>query len=167
MIRVVVDDIAFVPADAVIRPATAALEPTAAALRHLEQVGGPAFWSQLRVQQPLAVGAAVVTGGGELAAEFVIHAVIRSDTEPVSAGTVRRALTSAMQRAVDRQLARVAVPPLGTGAGNLGLEDAARVMIDVLDQHTAVSQYPSDVAIVVESDADREAFDLLLRRLPR
>ena len=167
MIRVVVDDIAFVPADAVIRPATAALEPTAAALRHLEQVGGPAFWSQLRVQQPLAVGAAVVTGGGELAAEFVIHAVIRSDTEPVSAETVRRALTSAMQRAVDWQLARVAVPPLGTGAGNLGLEDAARVMIDVLDQHTAVSQYPSDVAIVVESDADREAFDLLLRRLPR
>ena len=60
MIRVVVDDIAFVPADAVIRPATTMLEPTAAALRHLEQVGGPAFWGQLKVQQPLAVGAAVV-----------------------------------------------------------------------------------------------------------
>jgi O-acetyl-ADP-ribose deacetylase (regulator of RNase III) len=167
VIRVVVDDIAFVAADAVIRPATTTLEPTSAALRHLEQVGGPTFLSQLRVQQPLAVGAAVVTGGGELAAEFVIHAVIRSVTEPVSPSAVRRALTSAMQRAVDWQLARVAVPPLGTGAGNLSLEDAARVMIDVLDQHTSVSEYPSDVAIVVESEADKQAFDYLLKRLPQ
>jgi len=167
VIRVVVDDIAFVPADAVVRPATTTLEPTAAALRHLEQVGGPAFWRQLHVQQPLAVGAAVVTAGGELAAEFVIHAVIRSVTEPVSADSVRRALTSAMQRAVDWQLARIAVPPLGTGAGNLSLEDAARVMIDVLDRHTSVSEYPSDVAIVVESDADKQAFEFLLKRLPQ
>jgi O-acetyl-ADP-ribose deacetylase len=167
VIRVVVDDIAFVPADAVIRPATTTLEPTSAALRHLEQVGGPTFWGQLRVQQPLAVGAAVVTAGGELAAEFVIHAVIRSVTEPVSPGSVRRALTSAMQRAVDWQLARVAVPPLGTGAGNLSLEDAARVMIDVLNQHTMVAEYPRDVAIVVESEADKQAFDFLLKRLPQ
>ena len=72
MIRVVVDDIAFVSADAVIRPATTTLEPTAAALRHLEQVGGPAFWEQLRLQHPLPVGAAVVTGGGELAAEAML-----------------------------------------------------------------------------------------------
>jgi O-acetyl-ADP-ribose deacetylase (regulator of RNase III) len=167
VIRVVVDDIAFVSADAVVRPATTTLEPTAAALRNLERVAGPEFSNQLRVQQPLAVGAAVVTGGGELAAEFVIHAIIRSVTEPVSAGTVRRAFTSALQRAVDWQLARVAVPPLGTGAGNLSLEDAARVMIDVLSQHTAVSAYPSDVAIVVESDADRQAFEYLLKRLPQ
>ena len=39
MIRVVVDDIAFVPADAVVRPATSLLEPTTAALRHLEHGG--------------------------------------------------------------------------------------------------------------------------------
>ena len=68
MIRVVVDDIAFARADAVVRPATATLEPTTAALRRLEQVGGSAFWQQLKVQQDLPVGAAVVTGGGDLPA---------------------------------------------------------------------------------------------------
>lgn len=167
MIRVVVDDIAFVQADAVIRPATATLEPTSAALRHLEQVGGPGLWKQLQVQQALAVGAAVVTGAGELAAEFVIHAVIRSVTEPVSAAGVRRALVSAMQRAVDWQLTRVTIPPLGTGAGNLGVEEAAQVMVDVLGQHTAVAAYPSDVAIVVENDQEKQVFEALLRRLPQ
>lgn len=167
MITVVVDDIAFVEADAVVRPATDRLEATSSALRHLEQIGGPAFWQQLEVRQELAVGAAVVTGGGELSTEFVIHAVIRSVTEPVSELTVRRALTSALQRAVDWQLSRVAIPPLGTGAGNLSLEDAAAVMVDVISRHTAVSQYPSEVYIVVDNEEDKRVFDALLRRLPQ
>jgi hypothetical protein len=68
VIRVVVDDLAFVTADAVIRPTTATLEPLSPSLRRLEQVGGQPFWDQLSVQQELAVGSAVVTGGGDLAA---------------------------------------------------------------------------------------------------
>lgn len=167
MISVVVDDIAFVEADAVVRPATDRLEPTSAALRHLEQIGGPAFWEQLKVRESLAVGAAVVTAAGGLPTEFVIHAIIRSVTEPVSELTVRRALTSALQRAVDWQLARVTIPPLGTGAGNLSLEDAAAVMVDVISRHTAVSEYPSEVYIVVDKEEDKRIFDALLRRLPQ
>jgi O-acetyl-ADP-ribose deacetylase (regulator of RNase III) len=164
VIRVVVDDIAFVAADAVIRPATETLEPTSSALRHLEQVGGAAFQTQLRVHQPLAVGAAVVTGGGDLPAEFVIHAVIRDQREPVTRVTVRHALTSALQRAVDWGLARVTVPPLGTGAGNLAYEDAAEVMCEVLARHLAASDYPSDVQIVVESDEQKLVFEAALKR---
>ncbi len=167
MISVVVDDIAFVEADAVVRPATDRLEPTSSALRHLEQIGGPAFWRQLEVRQELAVGAAVVTGAGDLPTEFVIHAIIRSVTEPVSELTVRRALTSALQRAVDWQLSRVAIPPIGTGAGNLSLEEAAAVMVDVISRHAAVSQYPSEVYIVVDNEEDKQVFDALLRRLPQ
>jgi O-acetyl-ADP-ribose deacetylase (regulator of RNase III) len=167
VIRVVVDDIAFVEADAVIRPATATLEPTSAALRHLEQVGGPDWARQLKVHEALAVGSAVVTGAGALPAEFVIHAVIRSPTEPVSPAGIRRALTSALQRAVDWQLKRVTVPPLGTGAGNLSIEEAARIMVDVLAQHTAVAAYPAEVEIVVERAEDGAVFEALLRRLPQ
>lgn len=167
MIRVVVDDIAFVQADAVIRPATATLEPTSSALRHLEQVGGPSLQRQSQVQQALAVGAAVVTGGGELPTEFVIHAVVRSISEPVSTAGIRRALTSALQRAVDWHFARVTLPPLGTGAGNLSVEDAAQVMVEVLGRHLAAASYPMDVTIVVESEEDKRVFDGWLRRLPQ
>jgi O-acetyl-ADP-ribose deacetylase (regulator of RNase III) len=167
VIRVVVDDIAFVPADAVIRPATATLEPTSSALRHLEQVGGPSLQRQSQVQQSLAVGAAVVTGGGELPTEFVIHAVIRSVTEAISPAGIRRALISALQRAVDWHFARVTLPPLGTGAGNLSVEDAAQVMVEVLGRHLAAASYPSDVTIVVENEQDKQVFDGWLRRLPQ
>ena len=64
MIRVVVDDLAFLGADAVVRPATTRLAPTTPAVRRLESVAGPGFADSLRLQKELAVGAAVVTAGG-------------------------------------------------------------------------------------------------------
>ena len=95
MIRVVVDDLASLAADALVRPATTSLDPTAAALRRIEIMGGAEFESRRRLTRELAVGAAVVTAaGGGLAPEFVIHAVIRSETEPVTRGSVARAWLS-------------------------------------------------------------------------
>ena len=167
MIRVVVDDLAFVKADAVVRPTTARLDPLSPSLRRLEQVGGPAFLGQLVVQDELAVGSAVVTGAGDLAADLVVHAVISSADEPVTAGHVRQALMSALQRSGDWQLQRIAVPPIGTGAGNLDLEDVARIMVDVLGRAMATAAFPQEVCIVVDSEEDRAVFEAFLKRLPQ
>jgi len=186
--RVVVDDLALLPSDAIVRPATARLDPTTPAVRRLEQIGGVEFLRHLTLQKDLAVGAAVVTGGGgDLAAEFIIHAVIRSETEPVSHGSVARAWLSALQRAREWGFTRLTVPPIGTGAGNLPLEDAAEIMVSVLAAHLSgagggggggggggtgeasgggggQSDSSLDVSFVVETDEDREVFEAALRR---
>ena len=167
MIRVVVDDLAFVSTDAVVRPATASLEPTAAPLRRLEQVGGPRFWDQLSPQQELAVGSAVVTGAGDLSADFVIHAVISSRDQQVTTQSMRQALTSSLQRADDWQLSRLAVPPMGTGAGNLDLDVAAREMVDLLGRAMNTATYPREVLIVVDNEEEKSVFEAYLRRLPQ
>lgn len=164
MIRVVVDDLAFLETDAIVRPATARLDPTTPTVRRLEKVGGPEFLGHLRLQKDLAVGAAVVTGGGgDLPAEFVIHAVIQSDTEPVTREAVARAWLSALERAREWEFARLTVPPIGIGAGNLALEDAAAIMATVVKSHIGQAPFPSDICIVVETPEDREAFEAALR----
>jgi O-acetyl-ADP-ribose deacetylase (regulator of RNase III) len=167
VIRVVVDDLAFVRADAVVRPATATLEPTTAALRRLEQVGGPAFWQQLKVHQELAVGAAVVTGGGDLGSPLVVHAIIMSAAEPVSSTGVSRALTSALQRAVDWEISQLAIPIVGTGAGGLAFDDAADLLCRVVTAHTAAVSYPREVTIVVERESEKVQVERLLQRAGR
>src|SRR5256714_13851397 len=129
VIRVVVDVVASFVADPLAPPATTHLDPTAAALRRLEIVGGEEFQNRIRLSRELAVGAAVVTAaGGDLPAEFVIHAAIRSETEPVTRGNVARAWLSTLHQAQEREFAPLSAPPLGTGAGNLPLEDAAEIM---------------------------------------
>ncbi|MGH7531274.1 MAG: macro domain-containing protein [Gemmatimonadales bacterium] len=158
----VVDDLASLRADAIVRPATTRLDPTAAALRRLESVGGDEFQRHLRLSRELPVGAAVVTAaGGDLPADFVIHAVIRSETEPVTKDGVARAWRAALHQAQEWQFAHVTAPPLGTGAGNLALEDAATIMATILSQHGA--SWPADVTFVVERDEDRAAFEAALR----
>jgi serine/threonine-protein kinase len=164
VIRVAVDDLAFVTADAVVRPATARLDPTTPALRRLEQVGGAAFWGQLTVQQDLGVGAAVVTAGGDLPAQFVIHAIIMSATEPITPHGIRRALRSSLQRAVDWAFASLAVPLVGTGAGGVGAEEAAAILCDELHTHLQQAAYPTDVCIVVEREEERAMVEGLLRQ---
>jgi len=165
VIRVVVDDLAFLASDAIVRPATARLDPTTPVIRRLEQVGGTEFTSHLRLQKELAVGAAVVTaGGGDLPAEFVIHAVIQSDTEPVTRGGVARAWQSALQQAQEWEFASLTVPPIGTGAGNLAVEDVADMMVQVLNAHLGNAAFPTTVSFVVETPGDRDVFEAALRR---
>jgi O-acetyl-ADP-ribose deacetylase (regulator of RNase III) len=164
VIRVVVDDLAFVEADALVRPATAKLEPVSSALRRIEQLAGPTFHRQLaRLDIQLAVGAAVVTAGGELAAEFVIHAVIMSKDDPVTPAGVRRTITSIVQRAADWQLTRVATPILGAGPGALTPDDAVRILVDTFVSEMAHATYPTEVCIVVESEEERELVDAFIQ----
>src|ERR1043165_2961972 len=157
MIRVVVDDLASFAADALVRPATTRLDPTAAALRRLEIVGGQEFQTRIRLSRELAVGAAVP-------AEFVIHAVIRSETEPVTRGNVARAWLSTLHQAQEWEFAHVSAPPLRTGAGNLTLEDSAEIMATVLHAHQGSAQFPADVSFVVERTEDQQLFEVALQR---
>jgi O-acetyl-ADP-ribose deacetylase (regulator of RNase III) len=163
VISVVVDDLAFVSADAVVRPTTALLEPVAPGLRRLERLSGIDFLRQLSLPTGLGVGAAVVTNAGDLAAEFVVHAVVRSEDEPVTPSGLRRAITSVLQRAADWELARIATPVLGTGPGALPLEDAARILVDVLQMDLPRATYPKEVCIVVETNEDQEVVQAFLR----
>jgi O-acetyl-ADP-ribose deacetylase (regulator of RNase III) len=160
-----VDDLASLAADAIVRPATTRLDPTAAALRRLETRGGAEFQSRIRLTRELAVGAAVVTAaGGDLPAQFVIHAVIRSDTEPVTRGNVARAWLSALHQAQEWEFGHISAPPIGTGAGNLTLEDAAEIMATVLHAHRGGAAFPTDVSFVVERPEDQQLFEAALQR---
>jgi len=163
--RVVVANLASVPTDAIVRPATARLDATTPSRRHVEEAGGHEFANRLHLQQELAVGAAVVTGGGGgLPAEFVIHAVIQRRDEPITREAVARAWLSALERARDWEFARLTVPPLGSGAGHLSVEDAASLMVDVLQSQTGVGPFPQEVCVVVETAEDRATFEAALRR---
>lgn len=164
MIDVRIDDLAFFRGAALVRPVNAELGATTPVLRRLEIAAGAALARQLARQEPLPVGAAIVTPAGDLEVELMVHAVVCSDTEPVSRATVRRALTSALQRATDWQLDDIGVAPFGLGAGNLDVEDSAQVMAQTLADHRKRCSTPRNVAFIVESDEERQAIAFALRQ---
>lgn len=162
---VVIEDLAFVEAEALARPVTATMGATTALLRRLELAAGPALDALQRTEEPLAVGAAVVTGAGALKAELLIHAVISSRDERATADTVRRAALSALQRAEAFGVVHLAMPPFGLGAGNLDPEGSAAAMGEALRAHARSARLPERVTIVVETDDERQAFSGLAARV--
>ena len=163
MIDVRVDDLAFYDGEAIARPVNAALGATTPVMRRLEQAAGPSFVAQLKLTDELPVGAAVVTGSGDLPVELMIHGVVSSDEEPVTRATVRLALMSALQRAVAFQIRDLAIAPFGLGAGNLDIEESADVMLDVLTEHMRRAQFPASVVIIAETAFEEQVIRSRLR----
>jgi len=167
VIEVVVDDLAFLEVDAILRPASDTLDPVASVSSRLDQLAGPAFAEERRTQSAMEVGSAVVTGAGDLSAQFVIHTVIRGEQVNVTTDSVRRALTSAWQRASGWGLERVASPPIGAGAGQLGLADAAALMAQTFATHSRSGRPPTLLRIVVDRDEERDIVEAAIRGVDR
>jgi O-acetyl-ADP-ribose deacetylase (regulator of RNase III) len=163
VIQVVVDDLALIQADALLRPADETLNPLTEAISRLDERAGPRFAEQRRLSSPLKAGAAVVTGSGDLAAPFVLHAVIRDADAAVGRDVVRRALVSAWERATDWELGIIAVPLVDVGAGQLSPEDAATLLVETFP--TKRTGCPFELQIVVERDTDRELVEAIVRRI--
>ncbi len=163
MIQVIVDNLASVAADAILRPSDATLNPISDAASRLDQQAGPRFAEQRRLSSPLKAGAAVVTGSGDLPAPFVLHAIIRDPDSGVGPHVVRRALLSAWQRATDWELGVIAAPLVGADAGLLSLEEAATLLAETFPP--SQGGCPFELQIVVERDSDRELVEAIVRRI--
>jgi serine/threonine-protein kinase len=164
MIEVRLGELAEASTVAVLRAVTAEWAATNSAMRRLELAAGPEVEMQCRSLGELPVGSAVVTAGGQLPAEYLIHVVVRSIEQPVTVRGVQRALENGLRRASEWGFASLALPPLGTGAGNLDAEQSAEAMVPILLGYLGTAQPAPRIEIVVDSDYERDAFDAELRR---
>lgn len=158
MIRVVFSGPTDLESEAVLRSVSSDLEADTAFSRELEIRAGPSVSERLKAMGELPVGAAVITPGGDLTVDFMIHVVLQSTEERVTPKGLRLALQNGLRRAEEWGLKTLALPPLGTGAGNLGSEEAAAVMVPLISDHLQTSENPREVLIVVGTGYERDVF---------
>jgi len=165
VIQVVLGELTGVGAEAVLRPVGGDLDAVTPLSRRVGLEAGEGVRRRLEATGELPVGGAVVTPGGGLSATFLIHVVIQSREEPSSPETVRRALQNGLRQATDWGVQRLALPPLGTGAGHLDAEASAAVMVPVIAAHLAGAPLPREVTLVVGSQYEEQAFRGEVERL--
>ena len=159
MIRVILSGPAQVGTEAILRSMTSELAADTAFSREVELAAGEEVSRRLQAMEELPVGAAVITPGGGHPASFLIHVVLRSREDPVGAEAVRTGLRNGLRRAQELGLESLALPPLGTGAGNLDPQESAAVMVPVLlEHHRSSSAHPRDVTILVATTYEEEVF---------
>ncbi len=161
-IHVAKADLVEMPVDALVNPANSQglmLGGVAGALR---EAGGRKIEDEARASAPIAVGAAVVTTGGDLYAKHVIHApTMEAPGMKIGVENVRRATRAALIAAARQGFQVIAMPGMGTGVGGVALDEAARAMVYELRAHK--QPQPSTIYLVALSDDLVNAFAEALR----
>jgi O-acetyl-ADP-ribose deacetylase (regulator of RNase III) len=152
VILAVVGDLPSVAADAVVRPANTRLEPILPASRRIDDAAGPKFIEQCRLRHELPPGAAVVTGAGDLVAEFVVHMVLGAAEDDVTTDTIRRASEAAFWQCTQWQIATLACPV--PAVGNLAPSGALAAMLAVAKAHMRNADHPATLLIVSPDESE-------------
>src|ERR1043165_1539541 len=129
-------DITEMAVDAVVNPANSLGIMGGGVSAALSRKGGPSIQKEAMSLAPIAVGAAVVTNGGQLWAKYVIHApTMEQPGTKVGGENVRRATRAALLAAAPPGFAVIGRAGMGPGLGGCDPADAGRAIGDELRAH--------------------------------
>lgn len=96
----------------------------------VKEAAGDTVEEEATRSAPIAVGAAVVTGGGSLNVSHVIHVPVMEQTGMrIGIESVRRATRAALLAANHYQLDRICIPGFGHGEDGIPYDETARAII--------------------------------------
>ncbi len=130
-IQVAQGDITEFVGDAIVNAANNHLVLGAGVAGAIRRKGGPSIQEECDRHGPIQVGQAALTGAGQLAVRYVIHAAVLGD-QPATLQSVQSATKAALDLALQHNLRRVAFPLLGTGVGGLPVGAVLEVMLEEL-----------------------------------
>ena len=128
-VRVVRGDLTAMDVDAVVVEARPDLALGSGHGTALSVRGGPGIQAELKGLGPLPAGKAVATGGGNLKARWVVHAVVPRFQEADEERLLREAVGAALARAEEKGARSVALPPLGSGFYGMPVDRCARIVV--------------------------------------
>lgn len=166
-IEVLKGDITECAADAIVNAANTELLLGSGVAGAIRKNGGPSIQSECDEIGPIPLGEAVVTGAGNLAAKFVIHAAGMHSGGRVSTESLENSTRNSLLRAQENGIKTIAFPAIGTGVGGYPVEHCAELMIDIVlwyinNEGTSIEK----IYFVLFDDCAYKVFkDMLQRKL--
>jgi O-acetyl-ADP-ribose deacetylase (regulator of RNase III) len=153
---VVEGDITALAVDAIANAANDQLWMGAGVAGAIKRAGGEEIEREAMAKGPIPVGGAIATGGGRLAARYVVHGAVMGQDLRTTAEFVARTTRSCLAVADELGVTSLALPAFGTGVGGLPLEDCARIMVVEVRAHEPKSL--ERVVFAVYGDEAERAF---------
>jgi O-acetyl-ADP-ribose deacetylase (regulator of RNase III) len=97
----------------------------------IHRAGGPSLMSELKAKyKGCPTGSAVITGGGNLKAKYVIHAVgPRYSGSPKDPELLSGAYRKSLELCTQNKIASIAFPSISTGIYGYPVEEASRIAL--------------------------------------
>jgi O-acetyl-ADP-ribose deacetylase (regulator of RNase III) len=124
----------------------------------IQRRGGIVIQKELDKIGSCPTGEAVVTEAGILKADYIIHVNGPKFREPDEEGKLRSATKSALRRADEKGIKRLAFPPIGTGLYQVPMDLCTRVMVDTVTAHLKNDTTLEEVVFVTMDDREFKPF---------
>jgi O-acetyl-ADP-ribose deacetylase (regulator of RNase III) len=144
VIALVQGDITAEETDAIVNAANSGLRGGGGVDGAIHRAGGPSIMEECRKIGSCPTGQAVVTGGGNLKARYVIHTVgpVYRGGSRGEAGLLKSAYRESLKRVTEKGLTSVSFPAISAGVYGYPLEEAARIAlttaIDYVKDHDEI-----------------------------
>lgn len=158
-------DITNLEVDAIVNAANTTLAMSTGVAAAIKRKGGVLIEEEALRQGPIEVGEAVLTPGGNLPATHVIHVAVMGPDLKTDPETIARGTRAVLAVADKHRLTSLALPALGTGAGQVAAPAAAEAEIGAVIAHlkAAKTTLKRVVFVLFQDDALRAFTDTLKR----
>lgn len=157
-------DITELEVDAIVNAANEELQLGSGVAGAIREKGGEAIQEECDRIGGTPVGTAVLTGGGELKAQHVIHAVGPQMGEGDEDRKLQSAVRASLALADRHGLKSIAMPAISTGTFGFPLDRCARILLTEVYRYMQGGTKLEKVIVVLHDD---EAFDTFKRELRR
>ena len=121
--------------DAIVNAANNDLQLGGGVAGAIRRKGGPAIQTECDRIGSIAIGEAATTGGGKLAARYVIHAASMRLGGATTEEALRGSTRNSLKRAAEKGLESIAFPAIGTGIAGFPISRCAAVMLEEVRDH--------------------------------
>lgn len=165
-VMVIVGDLTAQAVDAIVNAANSSLLGGGGVDGAIHRAGGAKILEECReirrtsYPDGLPTGEAVLTGGGNLAATFVIHTVgpIYGQNDGRDAELLAASYRNSLALAAERGLRSVAFPSISTGAFGYPKDEAAAVASEAIERALSRHEMLREVRLVFFSERDHRKF---------
>jgi O-acetyl-ADP-ribose deacetylase (regulator of RNase III) len=138
-IELINGDITQLHVDAIVNAANSQLVHGGGVAGVISRNGGPAIQEEsniwIKTRGPVAAGDVAITGAGDLAARYVIHAVGPRQGEGKEKKKLQSATLNSLKMAESRFFKSIAFPAISTGIFGYPMDKCAKVMLSTVKQY--------------------------------
>jgi O-acetyl-ADP-ribose deacetylase (regulator of RNase III) len=164
-IHLVQGDLTRRPVAAIVNAANSSLLGGGGVDGAIHRAGGPQILEecrQIRARQgSLPTGEAVITSGGRLPAQYVIHTVgpVWNGGHQGEPEKLANCYRNSLRLAAEKQLASLAFPGISTGVYGYPKPEAAAIAVREVRQFLSENEFPQTVEFVVFDDESRRLYE--------
>jgi len=122
--------------------------------------GGQSIQKELNEIGSLSVMDATITGGGNLKAKYIVHAVGPTFQEEQLEEKLHTTILTALRKSEEKEIRHIAFPPMGTGFYGVPLTTSLKIMTGAFEEYVSQGGKMEEIVICANDPREYRAFQV-------